>query len=67
MIIKLHKCLSGLSHLGETYLIDVLGFGTASVLFPTLITFCLVKCVFGIAIKWFVNVTNFVRISLFEK
>ena len=44
-----------------------LGFGTASVLFPTLITFCLVKCVFGIAIKWFVNVTNFVRISLFEK
>ena len=40
-----------------------LGFGTSSVLFPTLITFYMVYCVFEIAI----NVINFVRISLFEK
>ena len=39
-----------------------LGFRASSVLFPTLITFC----VFGIAIKWFVNAINFVRIWLFK-
>ena len=43
-----------------------LGFGTASVLFSTLITFYKVYRVFGTAIKWFVNVTNFVRILLFN-
>ena len=39
-------------------------FRTASVLFPTLITFYKINCVFGIAIKLFLNVTNVVRISL---
>ena len=39
-----------------------LGFRASSVLFPTLITFC----VFGIAIKWFVNAINFVRIWLYK-
>ena len=41
-------------------------FGTSSVLFPTLITFYKIYCVFGITIKWFVNVINFVRILLFK-
>ena len=44
--------------------ITKLGFGTTNVLFPTLIRFYKICCVFGIAVKWFVNVTNFVRISL---
>ena len=46
--------------------ITKLGIGTASVLIPTLITFCKINCVFRIAIKLFVNVINFVRISLFK-
>ena len=33
-----------------------LGFGTASVLFPSLITFYKIYCGFRIATNWFVNV-----------
>ena len=43
-----------------------LGFRTASVLFPALITSYKIYCVFRITIKWFVNVINFVRILLFK-
>ena len=43
--------------------ITKLGFGTASVLFPKLITFYKVYCVFGIGITLFVNAINFARIS----
>ena len=43
--------------------ITKLGFGTATVLFPTLTTFYKAYCVFEIAIKWFANVINFVRIA----
>ena len=43
-----------------------LSFRTASVLFTRLIIFYKIYCVFGIAIKRFVNVISFVRISLFK-
>ena len=46
--------------------ITKLGFGTASVLFPTLITFYKIYCVLGIAIKCLVYVISFVRILLFK-
>ena len=39
------------------------GFGTATVLFPTFITFYKIHCIFGTAVKWFVNVINFVKLT----
>ena len=41
-------------------------FRTASVLFPTLITFYKIYCISGITIKCLVYVISFVRISLFK-
>ena len=43
-----------------------LGFRAPTVLFPTLIRFCKIYRIFGIVIKRFVNVINFVRILLFK-
>ena len=41
-------------------------FRTVSVLFPTLIKFYKIDCVFGISIKCLVHVISFIRISLFK-
>ena len=46
--------------------ITKLDFGTTSVMFPILITFYSICFVFGISIKWFVNVINFIRNSLLK-
>ena len=46
--------------------ITKLGFGTATVLLPTVITFYKIYCGFGITIKWFVNVIYLFRILLFK-
>ena len=43
-----------------------LNFRATSVLFPTLITFYKMYCVFGISFKSFVNVINLIKISPFK-
>ena len=43
-----------------------LSFRTASILFPTLITFYKIYCIFAITIKCLMYVISFVRISLFK-